>query len=53
MGLARITGLPKDSIANVSQVVTVDRNLLTELVCKLPRAKIDLILAGIDVILGK
>ncbi len=24
------TGLPKDSVANVSQVVTIDKNLLTE-----------------------
>ena len=26
----RVSGLPKDSVANVSQVVTVDRNALTE-----------------------
>ena len=25
-----MTGLPKDSVANVSQVVTIDKNLLTE-----------------------
>lgn len=31
----RLSGLPKDSIANVSQVVTVDRDLLTERVGKL------------------
>ena len=28
---ARATGLPKDSVANVSQVVTVDREFLLEL----------------------
>ncbi len=50
---ARATGLPKDSVANVSQVVTLDRMVLTERVGKLPRAKIDLILAGIDVVLGR
>ena len=50
---ARLTGLPKDSVANVSQIVTVDRELLTERVGKLPRAKLELILAGIDVVLGK
>src|SRR5258705_7027185 len=50
---ARLTGLPKDSVANVSQVVTVDRGLLTECVGKLPRAKLELILAGIDVVFGK
>ncbi len=27
---ASATGLPKDSVANVSQIVTVDRALLTE-----------------------
>lgn len=50
---ARLTGLPKDSVANVSQIVTVDRDLLTERVGKLPRAKLELILAGIDVVFGK
>jgi len=49
----RLTGLPKDSVANVSQIVTVDRELLTERVGKLPRTKLELILAGIDVVLGK
>ena len=49
----RLTGLPRDSVANVSQIVTLDRVLLTELVSKLPRAKLDLILAGIDGVLGK
>ncbi len=50
---ARLTGLPKDSVANVSQIVTVDQDLLTERVGKLPRAKLELLLAGIDVVLGK
>ncbi len=49
----RLTGLSKDSVANVSQIVTVDRELLTERVGKLPRAKLELILAGIDVVFGK
>src|SRR5450755_846889 len=34
---ARATGLPKDSVANVSQIVTLDRDLFTELVTKLSR----------------
>ncbi len=50
---ARATGLPKDSVANVSQIVTLDRSLLTELVNKLPPAKTSLIIAGINVILGQ
>jgi mRNA interferase MazF len=49
----RFTGLPKDSIANVSQIVTLDRDLLTERVGKLSPAKLGLVLAGIDVILGR
>ena len=34
-----LTGLPKDSVANVSQLVTLDKALLTERVGKIPRAK--------------
>ena len=48
-----VTGLPQDSVANVSQIVALDKDLLSERVGKLPRAKLGLILAGIDVILGK
>lgn len=49
----RLTGLPKDSVANVSQVVALDKSLLTERAGKLSRAKIGLILTGIDVVLGR
>jgi mRNA interferase MazF len=47
------TGLPKDSVANVSQLVTLDRTPLTKRMGKLPKSKLDLILSGIDVILGR
>jgi mRNA interferase MazF len=50
---ARLTGLEKESVANVSQIVTLDRELLADRVGKLARAKLELILAGIDVILGR
>jgi len=50
---ARSTGLPRDSVANVSQVVALDRTILTERVGKLSRAKIELILAGLEVVLGR
>jgi mRNA interferase MazF len=50
---ARLTGLSKDSVANVSQVVALDNSLFTECTCKLSRAKVDLVLAGIDVVLGR
>lgn len=41
---ARSTGLPRDSVANVSQIVTLDKALLTERVGRLSRAKLDLVL---------
>lgn len=50
---ARLTGLEKDSVANVSQIVAVDRELLTARVGKLAHAKLELVLAGIDVVLGR
>jgi mRNA interferase MazF len=50
---AETSGLPKDSVANVSQVVTLDKNVLTEQVGKISRAKIELLLSGIDVVLGR
>jgi len=50
---SRLTGLPEDSVANVSQIVTLDKSLLTERVGKLSRSKTDLVLAGIDMVLGR
>jgi mRNA interferase MazF len=47
------TGLPKDLVANVSQVVSVDRSLLSDRVGHLPRNDLGLILAGIDLVLGR
>ncbi len=49
----RATGLPKDSVANVSQVVTLDKQTLTERAGQLSKAKLGLILSGIDVVLGR
>jgi mRNA interferase MazF len=40
---ARPTGLPQDSVANVSQIATLDQELLTERVGRLPRAKFELL----------
>ena len=48
-----MTGLPKDSVANVSQLVTLDKALLTDRTGKLPRAQLRLILSGIDVVLDR
>ena len=48
-----LTGLPKDSVANVSQIITIDRQTLIEPVGKLSVNKTELILAGIDIVLGR
>jgi hypothetical protein len=50
---SRHTGLPKDSGANVPQTVSPDNDFPTELVGKVPRVKLELILSGIDVVPGK
>jgi mRNA interferase MazF len=50
---SRTTGLPKESVANASQVFSFDKTLLIERVSKLPRAKVELIFAGIDRVLGR
>ncbi len=50
---AENTDLPKDSVANASQVITLDKQLLTERVGKLSRAKLDLVLAALDAVLGR
>jgi mRNA interferase MazF len=50
---SRFTGLPKDSVANVSQLLSIDRTLLLERTGHIPKPKIELILSGIDVVLGR
>jgi mRNA interferase MazF len=50
---SELTGLTRDSVANVSQIVTLDRRTLTERVSKLPQNKMDLVLSGIDIVLDK
>jgi len=50
---ARTTGLPKDSVANVSQLLTADKSDLTERVGKLPAIKMDLIFRGIELVLAR
>ena len=50
---ARVTGLPKNSVANVSQIVTLDRNVLLERIGRLPPSKLDLIFSGIEIVLAR
>ena len=50
---ARATGLPMPSVANVTQLVTIDREVLTERAGRLSASNIELVLAGIDTLLGR
>lgn len=50
---ARMTRLRRDSVANVSHIVALDRSTLTERVGALSDSKLGLILAGIDTVLGR
>ena len=47
------TGLDRESVANVSQIVTLDKSQLIEAVCKLSQRKLNVVLAGIDVLLDR
>lgn len=50
---ARQTGLPKDSVANVSLIISVNKELFTKRVGKLSPSNLELVFAGIDTVLGK
>ena len=50
--LSRDSSLPKDSVANVSQLVTLDKTVLTEKVGLLPAAKLKQIENGVRLVLG-
>jgi mRNA interferase MazF len=48
-----LTGLPKDSVANVSQILSLDKSLLRRQSGRLSQSKVRLLLSGIDIILGR
>jgi mRNA interferase MazF len=50
---AKATGLRKDSVANVSQIVAVDKDMLTERAGKVQQRHLDLVFAGLDLVLGR
>ena len=50
---ARSTGLDRDSVANVSQIVTLDRTQLDERVGKVAQRELDRIINGIGLVLGR
>lgn len=47
------TGLPKASVAQTTQVITIDRDLLLERQSRLPEDALRRILAGLDLVLGR
>ena len=49
---AKASGLPKDSVANVSQVVTLDKDYLTDLAGRLRGALLTDVEAGLRLVLG-
>ena len=50
---AATTSLPKDSAANVSLILALHKRQLVQRVGKIPRRQLNLILSGIDVVLGR
>ena len=50
---AESTGLERDSVVNVSQVMTLDRELLIERAGRLPERKLDQVLSGIGIVIGR
>lgn len=50
---AKATGLPKDSLANASQLFAIDRSFLGTRVGKVTPKRLEQILVSIDVVLGR
>lgn len=46
------SGLPKPSVVNVSQLLTLDRDLLTERVSRIPATKMRSVAEGLKLVLG-
>ena len=50
---AKAAGLPKDSVANASQLFAIDRTFLSSRLGKLAPKRLEQILMSIDVVLGR
>jgi mRNA interferase MazF len=50
--LKKATGLTKDSVANVSQIFTIDKNFLTEKIGKLPGYLLEQVEDGLRLAMG-
>jgi mRNA interferase MazF len=48
----KASGLPRDSVANVSQLVTIDKTFLTERVGLLPSVLLEQVDVGVKLVLG-
>jgi mRNA interferase MazF len=49
---AKSTGLPKDSVANASQIITIDKSVLTEKIGKLTIKQMQLFDEGLRLVLS-
>ena len=49
---AKASGLPKDAVANVSQVVTLDKDVLTDLAGRLKGSLLSDVSAGLRLVLS-
>ena len=47
------TGLPKDSVANVTQIIAIDRSLLTEPVGRISPRHLELLWKGLDILFDR
>ena len=47
------TGLPKDSVANVTQIIAIDRSLLTEPIGRISRQHLDMLWKGLDLLFDR
>ena len=47
------TGLPKDSVANVTQIIAIDRSLLTQRIGRISQRQLELIGQGFDILFDR
>jgi mRNA interferase MazF len=50
---ASMTGLDRDSVANVSQILTVDRRTLGERIGQITERKLEQVLNGVELLIGR
>jgi mRNA interferase MazF len=50
---SRGTGLPRDSVANVTQILAIDRSLLTQRIGRISQGQLELLWQGLDVLFDR